>query len=242
MNELALFAGAGGGILGGHLIGWRTVCAVEVEGYARNVLLARQNDGTLNPFPIWDDVRTFDGTPWRGVVGVVSGGFPCTDLAACGTHKGIRGPKSSLWFEMLRIVSEVEPRHVFIENSPNLRRYLDIVCGGLASLGFACRWGVIGARHTGAPHRRDRMWIVATHPDRERCEEHGGPRSAQTKHGPTECAGRWTIEPDVGRVAHGVAYRVDRLKAIGNGQVPIVAALAWNILRGLHEDNARLDR
>jgi hypothetical protein len=63
MNELALFAGAGGGILGGHLLGWRTVCAVEYNAFARSVLLARQNDGTFPPFPIWDDVRTFDGRP-----------------------------------------------------------------------------------------------------------------------------------------------------------------------------------
>ena len=63
MNELALFAGAGGGILGGRLLGWRTRCAVEVDAYARSVLLARQRDGLLPAFPIWDDVRTFDGKP-----------------------------------------------------------------------------------------------------------------------------------------------------------------------------------
>ena len=64
LNELALFAGAGGGILGGHLLGWRTVCAVEWDAYAASVLVARQNDKTLEPFPIWDDVQTFDGRPW----------------------------------------------------------------------------------------------------------------------------------------------------------------------------------
>ena len=74
MNELALFAGAGGGILGGLLSGWRTVCAVEWDAYAASVLVARQNDGSLPPFPVWDDVQTFDGRPWRGVVDVVSGG------------------------------------------------------------------------------------------------------------------------------------------------------------------------
>ena len=76
LNELALFAGAGGGILGGHLLGWRTVCAVEYAAYPRSVLLARQRDGMLPRFPIWDDVTTFDGNPWRGRVDVVSGGFP----------------------------------------------------------------------------------------------------------------------------------------------------------------------
>jgi len=84
MNELALFAGAGGGILGGHLLGWRTVCAVEWEKYPACVLAARQNDGLLPPFPIWDDVQTFDGKPWRGIVDVVSGGFPCQDISAAG--------------------------------------------------------------------------------------------------------------------------------------------------------------
>ena len=84
MNELALFAGAGGGILGGHLLGWRTVCAVEWEAYPASVLVARQNDKVLPPFPIWDDVQTFDGKPWRGIVDVVSGGFPCQDISAAG--------------------------------------------------------------------------------------------------------------------------------------------------------------
>jgi DNA (cytosine-5)-methyltransferase 1 len=84
LNELALFAGAGGGILGGKLLGWRTVCAVEKEPYAASVLIQRQNDGILDPFPIWDDVCTFDGKPWNGIVDVVSGGFPCQDIRVAG--------------------------------------------------------------------------------------------------------------------------------------------------------------
>ena len=91
MNELALFAGAGGGILGGHLLGWRTVCAVEWEPYPASVLCARQNDGLLPTFPIWDDVQTFDGRPWRGIVDVISGGFPCQDISAAGKGVGIEG-------------------------------------------------------------------------------------------------------------------------------------------------------
>jgi len=84
LNELALFAGAGGGILGGKLLGWRTVCAVEWEAYPASVLCARQNDGLLPPFPIWDDVQTFDGKPWAGIVDVISGGFPCQDISSAG--------------------------------------------------------------------------------------------------------------------------------------------------------------
>jgi len=82
MNELALFAGAGGGILAGNLLGWTTVCAVECDAYASQVLAARQNDGSLEPFPIWADVKSFDGSQWRGIIDVVSGGFPCQDISS----------------------------------------------------------------------------------------------------------------------------------------------------------------
>ena len=162
MNELALFAGAGGGILGGKLLGWRTVCAVEWEAYPASVLCARQNDGILPPFPIWDDVQTFDGRPWRGIVDVVSGGFPCQDISAAGKGAGIDGERSGMWSEMARIICEVRPRFVFVENSPMLTsRGLGRVLGDLASMGFDAKWGVLGAADVGANHQRDRIWIVA---------------------------------------------------------------------------------
>ena len=159
MNELALFAGAGGGILGGHLLGWRTVCAVEWEPYPASVLCARQNDGFLPPFPVWDDVQTFDGKPWRGIVDVVSGGFPCQDISAAGKGAGIDGERSGMWREMARIIYEVRPKYVFVENSPMLTsRGLGRVLGDLAKMGFDAKWGVLGANSVGAPHRRDRIW------------------------------------------------------------------------------------
>ena len=162
LNELALFAGAGGGILGGHLLGWRTVCAVEWEAYPASVLCARQNDGVLPPFPIWDDVQTFDGKPWRGVVDVISGGFPCQDISAAGKGAGIDGERSGMWGEMARIIHEVRPRFVFVENSPMLTsRGLGRVLGDLAAMGFDAKWGVLGAADIGANHQRDRIWIVA---------------------------------------------------------------------------------
>jgi len=170
MNELALFAGAGGGILGGHLLGWRTVCAVELEPYAASVLVARQNDGILPPFPIWDDVCTFDGRPWRGVVDVVSGGFPCQDISAAGKGAGIDGERSGLWVQMARIIGEVRPRYVFVENSPLLvRRGLARVLADLAGLGMYARWGILGADDVGAPHIRKRMWVVA-YADEDGCK------------------------------------------------------------------------
>lgn len=262
MNELALFAGAGGGILAGQSLGWHTVCAVEFAPYPASVLCARQNDGLLPPFPVWDDVRTFDGHPWRGRVDVVSGGFPCQDISIAGKGAGLSGERSGLWSEFARIVGEVRPDHVFVENSPILTsRGLGIVLGDLASLGFDARWGVLGASTVGAPHQRERIWIVAhssgkrhRKPEREvragrNTAELGsedlanpmrqglqGDRSEQAgsnrQHGrrvPT-ASDWWATEPDVGRVAYGVAGRVDRIKAIGNGQVPQCAAEAWRLL------------
>jgi DNA (cytosine-5)-methyltransferase 1 len=270
LNELALFAGAGGGILGGKLLGWRTICAVEWEPYPACVLAARQNDGILAPFPIWDNVRTFDGRPWRGRVDVVSGGFPCQDISCAGKGAGIDGERSGMWVEMARIIREVAPRYVFVENSPMLTsRGLGRVLGDLAEMGFNARWGVLGACDVGAPHKRDRIWILASYAKVSRCKENehigneskiamlGGnghvsdsdgerssariPKPPQRQEGiagelDDDDPGRtgesswWLTEPDVGRVAHGVASRVDRLKAIGNGQVPAVAALAFQLL------------
>ena len=230
MNELALFAGAGGGILGGHLLGWRTVCAVEWEPYPASILAARQNDGILPPFPIWDDIQTFDGRPWRGIVDVVSGGFPCQDISAAGKGAGIDGERSGMWREMARVIHEVRPRFVFVENSPMLTsRGLGTVLGDLASMGFDARWGVLGAADVGAPHQRDRIWIMAN-TDGSQCKGNKRSQRSIKERANTGKQGWWEVEPDVGRVADGVAARVDRLKAIGNGQVSEVARRAWEVL------------
>ena len=278
MNELALFAGAGGGILGGKMLGWRTVCAVEWEPYPASVLCARQNDGLLPPFPIWDDVQTFDGKPWRGIVDVVSGGFPCQDISAAGKGAGIDGERSGMWGEMARIIHEVRPKFVFVENSPMLTsRGLGRVLGDLASMGFDARWGVLGAADVGANHQRDRIWIVgkATNTAINRLqrqadkqflesqrwsefqsgksrnssqmanssnkglqglwesgvfEESKGQKAKSRIGFIGRCRRWWEFEPNVGRVVNGMASRVDRLKAIGNGQVPLCAATAFRIL------------
>jgi len=230
MNELALFAGAGGGLLASKLLGWNTIGAVEIEEYPRNVVLQRQRDGMLEPFPIWDDVCTFDGRPWRGSVDVVSGGFPCQDISSAGKGAGLAGDRSGLWFEYLRIVDEVRPRFVFAENSPNLRtRGLGTIIKGLTGLGYGVRWGVLGAWHVGANHKRNRMWVLA-HADRPQCKG-GSLSSGVYKEHPHTCSqGWWEAEPALDRVGNGVAHWVDRLKATGNGQVPAVAATAFNVL------------
>jgi DNA (cytosine-5)-methyltransferase 1 len=249
VNELALFAGGGGGILGGHLLGWRTVCAVEFASFQREVLLARQRDGILPRFPIWDDVRTFDGTPWRGWVDVISGGFPCQDISSAGGGAGITGERSGLWKEMVRIVCEVQPRFVFVENSPMLTsRGLGVVLGDLAAMGFDARWGVLGAYDVGADHARNRIWIVANarqvgrtgairaQNDGEK-REGGTPQEWCPYRQSTDMVSRrvalrrgWPDKPDPPGVADGMASWLDRLATIGNGQVPAVAAAAWQLL------------
>lgn len=334
MRELALFAGAGGGVLGGKLLGWRTVCAVERDAYAAQVLAQRQNDGILRPFPIWSDITTFDGKPWRGIVDVVSGGFPCQDISSAGKGAGITGARSGMWKEMARIIGEVRPRFVFVENSPMLTtRGLGVVLGDLATLGFDAEWGVLSAADVGANHQRERIWIVgysqnngqiaaeiargftqgsnvcetrqeqtceSSRPSQQyeeladteikrawdECENQRTPLYKINSLDDTSCNSRrddksrnrqevantnrqrqqgvvfcqfssqkrqeqserqvgsfgdgikwWATEPDVGRVADGVAFRVDRLKAIGNGQVPLCAATAFELLRERLNDN-----
>ena len=245
MNELALFAGAGGGILGGKLLGWRTVCAVEIDPYARSVLLARQADGCLEPFPIWDDVTTFDGHPWRDRVDVVSGGFPCQDISTAGEGCGLDGDRSGLWAEMARVIGEVQPHFVLVENSPMLTlRGLDRVLGDLAAVGYDARWGVLGARNCGGPVERERLWIACTD------KVHGEAWVGNIKHGAGEVFGRvagkcpsfWLQAPSVGfGVGDGMDSYVDQVSAIGNGQVPAVVRLAWETLMGTSMHNTILD-
>jgi DNA (cytosine-5)-methyltransferase 1 len=335
MNELALFAGAGGGILGTQLLGYTTVGACEIDPYCRQILLERQADGTLPPFAIWDDIRTFDPEPWKGHVDLISGGFPCTDISLAGRGEGLKGQHSSLWFEMARIIRAIRPARAFLENTPALTsRGLGTILGQLAEIGYDAEWECLPASAVGAPHRRERIWILAgngkpiptrtfpysTEPrleerknsreapdaqqqaseqirDYEFRDERGqiymqpnpnqrarimadpegkpiwpGLRPDQSpeewrrrfSHGSgkiatpdgelpyahrpdrprgTEASRRaeeqreaewrerwWKFEPGMGRVADGVANRIHRLKALGNGQVPFQAAQAFRIL------------
>lgn len=245
MNELALFAGAGGGILGSHLLGWRTVCAVERDAYAAQVLAQRQNDGAIPAFPIWSDVRSFDGRPWRGLVDVVSGGFPCTNIAVCGDGTGLDGEASGLWVEQCRIIDEVRPGRAFVENSPMLTsRGLGRILGDVAELGFDARWGVFSAYDAGLDHMRERLWIVADSNGfgRERkCS--AGDRQEESRKvfarskaprtfNPQGLAAWRSSQPRVQRVVDGVAIAMERHRTVGNGQVPRVAASAFTMLSG----------
>jgi len=271
LRELHLFAGAGGGILGGLLLGHTPVCAVEIDAYCRKVLAARQADGWLPEFPIYEDVREFDGKPWRGRVDVVAGGFPCQPWSTAGKRKGTDDPRH-LWPEMARIVEEVRPRYVFAENVQ-----LDAMrepWRDLRGMGYRVPPALcVAAEDVGAPHLRKRWWLLAADADshklrakqgrrepgrsRATISQHDGIKGAVAdadsgrreeraqrdlkpsagqpapqrddalRHGPWHW---WQTEPPVGRVVDGLAHRVDRLRALGNGQVPMAAATAWHYL------------
>ena len=243
MNELHLFAGVGGGILGSIILGHTPVCAVEIDEYNRKILLARQRDGILPRFPIWDDVQTFDGKPWRGSIDVVCGGFPCQDISWAGKRAGITGERSGLWKEYFRILQEVQPQFVFAENSSRLiGNGLDVLLEDLASLGYDAKWGCFTASSDGAPHARERCFVLA-YPGKQRAKGDWWSSWAERRLcGIREAGGigweregsrdvLWPSEPAVERILpNGVANGLDRHYAIGNGQVARVAALAWETL------------
>jgi DNA (cytosine-5)-methyltransferase 1 len=223
LRELALFAGAGGGILAGEMLGWRCIGAVEWEPYPASVLVARQNDGLLPPFPIWDNVCTFRGKPYRGRVDVISGGFPCQPFssAAHGNHTAI-----DLWPEMRRVVKEVEPIFVFVENVAE--RAIEKACSDLEHDGWRCNYLRLSAREVGSVHYRPRWWGFgyADIDGKPVC-----PVNAKTpRMQGADPSDWWDDYPGVLGVDDGMAYRMDRLKAIGNGQVPQCAAEAWRRL------------
>ena len=246
IRELALFAGAGGGILGGKLLGWKTVAAVEIIPFCARRLMQRQNEGHLPPFPIWDDVCTFDGRDWNGLVDVVSGGFPCQDISSAGKGAGVDGgARSGLWKQFIRIIGDVRPSFALIENSPRLvDKGLDIVLDDLAVCGYDAEWTVLGAGDCGASHERERIWILAADTSVLRCSgligrpseakrcaagllERNGGMGAPTIFPRSE---EELVSPRIVGTSNGLANRVDRTRAVGNGQVPAVVATACTIL------------
>jgi DNA (cytosine-5)-methyltransferase 1 len=309
-TELSLFSGAGGGLLATkHLLGWRTVCYVEWDKYAIEVLKSRIRDGYLDDAPIWDDAFTFDGYPWAGLVDVVSAGFPCQPFSLAGKGLGEQDPRNG-WPAVIRILREVRPRYALLENVPGLisKPYFRRILGDLAEAGFNIEQDCISAAEVGASHIRERLWIVAhaerterrpSEPGRDVTDWHTAQREEATggigassqdggapimadsesaewnrvwpvqdgpQNGPANSSEKladgvgqglakrkcksgddeqeqqaviggswWSVEPELGRVANGVASRVDRLRAIGNGQVPRVVAEAWERLGPSYE-------
>jgi DNA (cytosine-5)-methyltransferase 1 len=218
INELALFTGAGGGLLASTLLGWETVCAVELDWHKRCVLTQRQNDGLLPIFPIWDDVRTFDGRPWRGRIDVISGGFPCQPFSTAASG---RNNADDLWPEMRRVVADVAPRYVFAENVSD--KAIDQAADDLEALGYETRAISLSAQDLGADHIRGRCWLLAYADNKSKLLRRINAEVAELQ---GMAQGVWSCDPGVARIPDGLAYRMDRLEATGNGQVPVVAVAA----------------
>lgn len=168
IHGLALCAGAGGLELGLHLAlgdAYRTVGYVERDAYAAATLVARMEDEALDLAPVWDDLSTFDGHPWRGRVDLVSAGFPCQPASTAGRRRGTDDERW-LWPEVVRVVRAVGPRLLFVENVPGLLTVnggaaFEEVVEDLAALGFSAEWDRFSASEVGAPHRRERVFLLA---------------------------------------------------------------------------------
>ncbi len=264
MRLLDLFSGIGGFSLGLERTGgFKTVAFCEIDPFCRRVLAKHWPE-----VPCYDDVRALTAARLAGDgidVDVICGGFPCQDVSVAGKRAGLAGERSGLWFEYARLISEVRPRHVIVENVPGLlNRAFDVVLGDLAALGYDAEWHCIPAAAVGANHLRDRVWIVAnahsgrphaeqiTIPQRETeaatCRDGSerpladanardefrrrsvvqmgwGWSASQIAHDGIGGGAEWSSEPDVGRVAHGVPGRVDRLGGLGNAVVPQIPEL-----------------
>ena len=164
---LSLCSGVGGLDLGCHMVfRCRTVCMVERDSFAASVCVARMEEQTLDPAPIWDDLKSFDGRPWRGRVDLISAGYPCQPFSVAGKRRGSDDPRH-LWPDVKRVIDEVRPRVIVLENvSGHVRKGLTEVLEDLAELGFDAEWGIYTASQAGAPHKRARVFVLAYCRDR----------------------------------------------------------------------------
>lgn len=248
---LDLFSGIGGIALA--LSPWvKPVAYCEIDPYCQSVLLSRMSQGHLPQAPIWDDVRTFP-VLGRSVFEheghlyecpgfeIITAGFPCQDVSTAGTGKGLEGERSKLFFEVIRLANQVKPTFVFLENVPAITRRGGLqVVKSLTSLGYDCRWCVISAASVGAPHRRER-WFLLAH-----TYSQGKHRLPSRKAQGIPIAklriehATWDKEPEdepaLLRVADGIPNRMDRTKALGNAVVPAQCRKAFAVLMGINAE------
>jgi DNA (cytosine-5)-methyltransferase 1 len=243
MNYLDLFSGIGGFALGAYWAGWRfdEHYFSEVDDYAIQFYQRRFPDA-INLGDIREIVAN---TKSKQREWIVTGGFPCQDISCAGKGAGLEGGRSGLWFAMRDVIGLLRPRYCIIENVGAITsRGLDVVLGNLAEIGYDAEWQDIRASDVGAPHRRERIWIVAypnnattarqredsgkihTKSKSERFNICSGARLRKREQGNGRFC-NWSVEPDVGRVAHGIPKRVDRLKGLGNSIVPQIAELLF---------------
>lgn len=248
MRELSLFTGAGGGLLGTKLLGFQHVGYVEWNEYCQRVIAARIADGYLDEAPIFTDVREFvqsgAADQYRGIADVVSAGFPCQPFSVAGEQLAEHDERN-MWPATKAILRAVRPTYALLENVTALLTsgYFGVILADLAEMGFVGRWGCISASSCGAPHERDRLWIVAHANEvmgqaRPRAvEQHGSTPIQQGNRGdgPFHRRGSWVeMAAEFRRMDDGLASAVERTEAAGNGQVPAVVARAWRELSGLN--------
>jgi DNA (cytosine-5)-methyltransferase 1 len=222
LKVLSLFAGIGGFDLGLERTGgFKTVAFCEIDPFCRRVLAKHWPEA-----PYYEDVLGLTAERLRAdgiAVDVIVGGFPCQDISLAGRMAGADGAKSGLWREMLRLVADLRPRLILIENSPVLRsRGLEQMLSELSAIGYDAEWHCIPANAVDAPHRRDRLWIISYSAG----ERDGLPpleiRAGwnQSKH----CSW-WDSEPGVGRVVDAISAEPHRNRALGNAVVPQIPEL-----------------
>ena len=235
-----LFAGVGGGLLADRILGHTSLVAVEWEPYACQVLRERAADGWFPGLQVWEgDVRLFDPSEYAGSVDCIHAGFPCQDISVAGKQAGVsEGTRSGLYREVLRIAGIVRPRFLFLENVAAIKSNgLDTVLKDLALMGYDARWLCIRASDVGANHHRDR-WFLLAYPNATQRSGGGLPRRGQEAESPLGMGTWWEDKPAIHGVDDGVAHRVHRLRAIGNGQVPLQVATAFTILaEGIIDEN-----
>jgi len=238
MNGLSLFSGTAIGELAfKHIIpGYQTVGYVEWDEYCCRVIEQRIKDGVLDDAPIWQiDIREFNervAPSYAGKVDFISGGFPCQPFSFAGARKA-EADEQNQWPATRDAISLIRPRYALLENVPGLlaHKYIRRIFGDLAEVGYGCEWDVVGASDVGAPHHRKRVWILGW-PSSDNVYGLGLYQGTglskqfwgtQFKGDLSNVATSWLVDNNIGLRDHdGVAHRVDRLKALGNGWCPQV--------------------
>lgn len=236
------FCSGYGGIEGGlNLAGvkHRVLAYVEIEAFAIANLVAKMEEGKLDPAPIWTDLKTFPAHLFRGSADLITGGYPCQPFSAAGKRQGDDDPRH-LWPYIRQHVRAIKPRGFLFENvEGHISLGLSSVLSDMKEDGYDATWGIFSAAEVGAPHRRKRIFIMADSQSErvqglrtcgeQESEAYGGQELPMCDSQRPQQA-IWKAEPNVDRVVDGCPNRVDRIRLLGNGVVPQTAAKAWQVL------------
>lgn len=225
IKEFHLFAGIGGGIYGGKLLGHTCCAGVEIDEYCQKVLKQRQKDGWMDEFPIYGDLTKLHGEPYKDSFDVLCGGFPCQAFSHAAHGKNIA--EKNLWGEMYRFVQESNAPIVFGENVT--LKALTKAKEDLIAVGYKVELCKLSCGELGADHRRDRFWLLAVKDDMvfKKLAEH------ITKL-PKLSGDCWAKSPNEIGESTPLTNRRAQLKAVGNAQSPFVAACVFRILVNRH--------